>query len=474
MRLVLINANREQFPDPIFPLGAAYVAGACRSQGHEVVPLDLCFESDSERALVHAIIQDRPDAVAFSFRNLDNAAYPLTRHYLDESSRLISIAREHTKAPIIAGGSAYSLMPEILLPQLGADYGISGEGEIALPLLLDALDAGKDPASVPGVFVRDGDHVTPGPPSRAWFSSGPYALAGLPSPARDLWKYRRYSRRGGMGNIQTKRGCVFKCRYCTYPLLEGNKIRMRPPSDVADEMQDLIERFGERYLFIVDSVFNSPPQHAEAICDEILKRNLRISWTCYASPAFLNESVVRKMAAAGCRGVEIGSDSAENGMLREWGKSFTADQVVRATQWCRHAGINTCHTLIFGGPGETPESVRETCRAIDTCRPTAVVAMAGVRVYPGTPLAAACEADGVLPAGQSYSDPVFYIAPEVRDFLFPFLESFARARGNWVLPGLVPPVEPITQRLIRAIGYKPPLWHLLRYGVFKDRIYRDR
>ena len=474
MRLLLISANREHFPDPVFPLGAAYVAGACRDRGHAVRTLDLCFEPDPERALVQSIVQDRPDTVALSFRNLDNAAYPLTRHYLNEACRLVSTARNYTKAPIIAGGSAYSLMPEILLPKLGADYGVSGEGEIALPLLLDALDAGKDPSSISGVFIRDGDHVAPGSPSRAWFSSGPYALAGLPSPARDLWKYRRYSRRGGMGNIQTKRGCVFKCRYCTYPLLEGNKIRMRPPSEVADEMEDLVERFGERFLFIVDSVFNSPPQHAEAICDEILKRRIRIGWTCYASPAFLTEHLVQKMAAAGCRGVEIGSDSAENGMLREWGKSFTADQITRATECCRRAGIDTCHTLIFGGPGETPESIRETCRAIDACRPTAVVAMAGVRVYPGTPLAEACEAVGTFLDGRCYADPVFYIAPEVRDFLFSFLESFARARGNWVLPGLVPPVRPITQRLIRATGYKPPLWHLLRYGVFKDRIYRDR
>ena len=107
-------------------------------------------------------------------------------------------------------------------------------------------------------------------------------------------------------------------------------------------------------------------------------------------------------------------------------------------------------------------------------RPTAVVAMAGVRVYPGTPLADSLEAEGRFEHRPDYTEPVFYVDPGVREFLFGFLEDYARRRGNWILPGIVPPMRPIVQRLIRAAGYKAPLWHLLRYGLLKDRIYRDR
>lgn len=494
MKLLLISANREPFPDPVFPLGLAYIAQAVRLARHEIRVLDLAFVRDPLKALSEAIRTEKPACIAFSLRNLDNAAYPLTRFYLPEYQTLLRTARtvadslaNRTSLPfrpvIVVGGPAFSLMPDMVLKALDADYGVEGEGEEAFPALLSALEEGRSLTGIPGLFGRE-HRPLPAPFSGTvpleMERGKTERVKPAPSdwtrmiPARDLFDLKRYGRAGGMANVQTKRGCVFQCRYCTYPVLEGSTHRLRHPESVADEIEEMVERDRIRSFFFVDSVFNLPTSHAEGVSDALIRRKLRIRWSAYASPAGLTLPLLRKMAAAGCDGLEVGSDSADSATLRSLGKGFSVDQILEVSESCRKAGIALCHSLIFGGPGETPETVENTCRTIDATRPTAVVIMAGVRLYPRTPLGDWALETGHVRDPTDFLAPNFYLDPAVRSFLLPYLERFSAARGNWILPGIVPPLRPITQRLIRFSGYKKPLWHLLRYGVFKDRVYRDR
>jgi len=488
LKLLLVSANREPFPDPVFPLGLAYVAQAVRLEGHSVRVLDLAFSRDPIKSLAEAVRKESPECVGFSFRNLDNAAYPLTRFYLPDYQELVQTARSagiaNMKPPVlVAGGPAFSLMPEMMLRALGMDYGIEGEGEEAFPALLSELEKGRSARGIPGVFCREGGLVSsPFPDAPLFgtnerfegkfkFDSGTWARI---LPARDLFELRRYVRVGGMANIQTKRGCVFRCRYCTYPVLEGTAHRLRDPESVADEIQDMAERHHIRSFFFVDSVFNIPTSHAEGISDALIRRKLSVRWCAYASPAGLTPSLLLKMAASGCDGLEIGSDSADSATLSSLGKGFSRDQILDVSESCQKAGIALCHSLIFGGPGETPETVENTCRTIDATHPTAVVVMAGIRLYPRTPLGDWSLKEGIVADEKMFLNPIFYIDPGVRSFLIPYLEKFAADRGNWILPGIVPPFRPITQQIIRFAGYKKPLWHLLKYGFFKNRVYRDR
>jgi len=483
VKVLLVSANRESFPDPVFPLGAAYAAAAVRKAGHRISVLDLAFVRDPEKTLSASILRENADLVAFSLRNLDNAAYPLTRFYLPYYRSLLRTAREtvsrtsRSKAPLVVGGSAVGLMPAAVVKSLGADYGVAGESEESFPALLEALEGGCSPLGIPGVVVGEEGGgsgtpllfpvlpVSPEVEGRDWTRM---------TPARDLFDLSRYVRVGGMANIQTKRGCAFRCRYCTYPLLEGRDHRLRDPDSVADEIEDLVERNGVRSFFFVDSVFNLPASHAEAISQALINRKIRIRWSAYASPAGLTRGLLETMAAAGCDGLEMGSDSADEATLETLGKGFSPDRILEVAEDCRKVGIPICHSLIFGGPGETPETVRHTCRRIDGTRPMAVVAMAGVRLYPGTPLGDWALSSGLMKSGDDFLEPFFFIEPGVRSFLIPYLESFSAARGNWILPGVVPPLAPTTQRVIRFLGYRKPLWHLLKYGVFKNRVYRDR
>ncbi|VAW50429.1 Radical SAM domain protein [hydrothermal vent metagenome] len=466
MRVLLVSANREHLPDPIFPLGLAYIAAAVTKAGHEIDVADLCFGRNPLDELRTQVTRYQPDVIGLSLRNVDNAAYPLTVDYLKLHREVVDVLHAVSNAPVVLGGSGFSILPQAYMQELDGDWGIAGEGERAFVELLYALKQGLDPSAIVGVVPPIVSSATenkttsslPILPQRPknWSKDGSEYL----HPLRTAFDYARYIRRGGTGNIQTKRGCVFKCSYCTYPLLEGNRFRARDAVDVVDEIEKLQTDYGEHPIFFVDSILNFPRGHVEAICEEILQRKLKLRWSCYATPIKLDQHQADLMAAAGCEGIELGTDAVDDEQLARLGKSFDAEIAKRANRYCMNAGLKVCQTIIFGGPGETEKSVRTTCKALRKMKPTAVVAMTGVRLYPGTPLTTSLIEEGKVAENEIGLLPTFYIDPAVVDFLPGFLQQQAYETGNWVLPGLVEPIQPASQRFLRKLGVAGPLWRL--------------
>ena len=480
MRILLVSANREHLPDPIFPLGLAYVAAAVKKAGYEVDVADLCFGRHPLKQLRVQVARFQPQVIGLSLRNVDNAAYPLTVDYLALHREVVNTLHDASNAPVVLGGSGFSILPQAYMHELGGDWGIAGEGERTFVALLRALEQGHDPSTIAGV-ISSTSSTMPffSRTSIANIASGPAIQAQRPAnwsenlqPLRDPFDYARYIRRGGTGNIQTKRGCVFKCSYCTYPLLEGNRFRARDAVDVVDEIEKLQQDYGPHPIFFVDSILNFPRGHVEAICEEILRRKLNLRWSCYATPIKLDRHQAQLMADAGCEGIELGSDAVDDGQLSRLGKSFNAEIAERANRYCLEAGLKVCQTIIFGAPGESEDSVRATCRALRKMKPTAVVAMTGVRLYPDTPLSLSLIEQGSLQAEDICLLPTFYIEPAVADFLPGFLRQQAYEAGNWVLPGLVEPILPVSQRVLRALGVSGPLWRLFQ-KPWIQRIYRN-
>src|SRR5262249_26128576 len=148
----------------------------------------------------------------------------------------------------------------------GADYGIVGEGETSLVALVAALERETDFSKIPGLVFRKKGRAMLNPPAPDFTSSD---LCSEDWPPAVVSHYLKSS---GTLNLQTQRGCAFRCCYCTYPVIEGPKHRRRPGSVVAEEMERL-QRMGAKYVFIVDSVFNSSPAHVTDVCQTILGRN---------------------------------------------------------------------------------------------------------------------------------------------------------------------------------------------------------
>jgi radical SAM superfamily enzyme YgiQ (UPF0313 family) len=440
MKILLISPNREHLPDPAFPLGLAYIASALMGHGHAVRVLDLCFADEPEHAIAADIAGFRPEVIGMSLRNIDDVAYPKKHSYLRDYQSAISAARRHTSVPIVLGGSGFTIMPGEFMKALGADYGITGEGERVFPQLLKDISSGK--RIVKGCIIH----------SRRRIASIDETV-----PDRGLFDTSSYYHLGGMLNIQTKRGCPFRCVYCTYPKVEGRKVRMRDPVAVADELADVVERTGARHFFFVDSIFNYPVAHAAAVCGEIIRRNLDIRWSCYANPAYMTGELADAMVRAGCTGVEFGTDSLEDTVLRKLGKSFTYSKARKASDICRERGLKFCHFVFAGAPGDTDAAVRITLERLEELQPDAAVIMAGIRIFPGTVLADMARQD--LGLSDPGLEPVFYLSPHVRDY--DRIKDEVSKKRAWIMPGFEINIHARLQRKLREHGIKGSLWEEL-------------
>ncbi len=452
MKVLLLSPNTEFLPDPIFPLGLAYIAAALNKRGDDCQILDLCFVEDINAAITEHIKACQPDLVGLSLRNLDNVSYPNYLSYLPFYREVVNVIRQQTASRIIVGGSAFSLMPQEIFDYLDVDFGIVGEGEAAIIKLLDDIEqADQRGKPLKPCIIRDCDVGIV------------QKLDEFPVPDRSKIDSAAYLKLGGMGNIQTKRGCPFNCIYCTYPIIEGRHVRLRSPKHICDEIESLIDS-GIKHLFIVDNEFNYPVEHAQFVCHEIIRRRLRIKWSGYANPKFIQPKLVELMRESGCTGIEFGSDAANPLMLKNMGKAFTLEEMIRASEICHQFNLSFCHSLLIGGPGETMQTVKQTLDAIVAMSPTAVVCMVGIRVFPGTQLFEIAVKEGVLKPEDDLLEPFFYLSPAIADKILPFVKRFSKEHPTWIFPGMGINIDRALQRKIRRLGARGPLWEYMRMG----------
>lgn len=410
--VALVNAN--VIKPAVAPLGIEHLAEACRRQGVDVEVIDLCFEPDPHRAL-RQHLQAEPELVGVSLRNTDNC-YLLSSHsFIPDLQEVVSTIRSATSAPIVLGGAGFSVAPEAVLTAVGADYGIVGDGERTLPLLLEAVRGRRPPSEVPGLVWSDGEMHANAP---AWPS-----LEDVPLQ-RDSIDIESYFRHGGQVGLETKRGCDRRCIYCADPLSKGRMLREHSPAAVADEVENLLGR-GCDVFHICDSEFNIPQEHARAVCEELIARGLgdRIRWYGYLAPKPFSDDLAAAMRRAGCRGIDFGADSGSEEMLRTLGRDFAPEDTADAVRACRAQGIAVMLDLLVGGPGETRESARRSIDMARACDPSCVGISLGVRIYPGTGMAALIARQGPMdqnPAlwghtadNESLLEPVFYLSPEL-------------------------------------------------------------
>jgi radical SAM superfamily enzyme YgiQ (UPF0313 family) len=463
MRIAFVSANREKLPDPVTPIGLLYVI-ASLPRGHRTELWDLCFEDDPLAHVERRLDRFHPDLVAVGLRNIQCGDYSGYRHNLEYYRSLIRRIRERSRARIVLGGGGFSVMPRELMEYLRPDFGIAGEGEAAFARLVTALEAHSPP---PG-DAREGNgngaarHAHAGVAAGEsierelgeignlhYFRSGELrsvpsrefaALDSLPRPDRGLIDARYYAE-SGIDAIQTKRGCPLRCDYCTYPLIEGRSIRQREPSLVVDEMLAAIAQRPEiNHFFIVDSVFNLPPAHAKAVCREMIRRRVAMPWTCYANPIGFDRELAELMRAAGCAGVEIGSDSGVDAVLPRLKKGFLTDRIEAVHEHCTAAGLADCHTFILGTSGETLADVRQTLDFCVRLAPAAAIFMIWTEEY---------EALSPVLAEQRRA---------FREQIVALMERMAARRPQWIIPSLARNYDERIFKLLRRRGLTGPLW----------------
>ncbi|MDZ7668582.1 MAG: radical SAM protein [Gammaproteobacteria bacterium] len=444
MRIAFVSGNREKLPDAVVPLGLLYVM-ASTPDHHEKHLVDLCFESDPQQALKERLTTLAPDLVALGMRNIQNNDYSGINDNVAYYAGLVAAVREVSRAPVVLGGSGFSVMPAELMRRLGADYGISGEGEEAFPRLLAALDQ-PQPDMAGLTAIGNLHRAEPGRVVSNSAGKGFLDMNSLPVPDRRLADPRYYERYA-TDAIQTKRGCPLLCDYCTYPVIEGRVGRARRPAAVVDEMfLALQQQPATQHFFVVDSVFNLPRTHAKNVCRELIARNWQVPWTCYANPLGFDQEMADLARQAGCAGMEIGSDSGVDHVLKRLRKGFTTEDIRRIHRLCSHAGLPDCHTFILGTEGETMDDVRRTLDFAMELDPFSAIIMMWVDDF-----------EALDPALRRER-------MKLRDDITELLWSRKDHYPHWSIPPLGINFDERLFDILRRQGLHGPLWQHVRKG----------
>ena len=383
------------------PLGLAYIAAVLERAGHQVTLTDCAVEGMRLTDLTVAARQLWPDVVGVTS----------TTPYWDQAQATGKLLRRVLPDRcFVIGGPHLNANPQLLLENPEFSLGVRGEGEAAMLEIVQAIEAGKDPAEVPGVVSAQGGELL-------FAEARPLLedLDRLPFPARHLLPIHRYR---PLPNDEyalpktaaiTSRGCPFMCSFCAKHT-HGARYRAYSPARVVEELHHLEDRYGIRDIAFVDSTFMPTRKRILACLDAMEADPPRASWTCSCRANVLDEEIVRRMRAMGCWRVRIGIESGNAGVLKSIRKGVTKEQCDYAVRTAAAAGLQVKAFFMVGHIHDTPETVEETIR-FATSLPLKDVTVQINTPLPGTGQYEEARVHGSLDEGDtsrySFFEPVY-------------------------------------------------------------------
>jgi lipid biosynthesis B12-binding/radical SAM protein len=447
MKVLLISSNIANTPYSVYPLGLSMVASSLHKAGHEVRQFDYLAVGRSIEALLDEIREFTPEIIGISIRNIDNVNLLHEQRYIDAVKTIVKEAHNASPARIILGGSGFSIMPEAILRETGADYGIFGEGEV---LLVDFVDK-----------AAKGDY----PQDKILCSQTRLSSSEIPSAHYDSRIMDFYLQSGNVASVQTKRGCVYSCAYCSYPFLEGDQLRPREAKIVVDDIETLLNKHKAKYIFFTDSLFNDKQGHYLSVLKEMKSRGIVVPWSAFFRPERFKQEELSLMKETGLAAVEIGADAPTDATLKGLGKYFSFADVIACNDLFSEYKISTAHYFMFGCPGETKDTVLEGIENIKSLKKTVSFIFMGIRILPHTPLAKLAISEGIISSGQDLLEPVYYLAPGIeRKWLEETLTKAFSGIRNCVFP---PDVLDNSLAFLHKLGYSGSLWEMLIPGNSK-------
>lgn len=335
------------------PLGIIYLGAIVREAGLPVECLDERVSTEEE---VKAAIA-RNDIVGFS---------ALTPH-VGRAIRWAEYAKKQGKK-VMMGGPHATVDPHTFLDSGHFDLVVRGEAEDAIVPVIKHFDDPEALGEILGLdfFDREGRKVHT--PDRPLIKGS--ELDRIPFPAWDMLPFERYTalNRERLFYIFTSRGCPFRCIYCQKELT-GRGFRTRSVKNIVDELELIVERYQPGNVLFIDELFTCQKKRVYAICDEIIRRGLKLNWACETRVDMIDYEMAVKMREAGCRRLYFGVETGSQRSLDTLKKDCKAYKIVEALRTVRRAGIWTKVFLIVGTPGETIEDIRETERVMRLAMP---------------------------------------------------------------------------------------------------------
>lgn len=369
------------------PLSELYAATHARQEGLDVGFLDAQSQPKKYQELLNSQLKDVLAVVIMSS----------TQSFRRDVETLREIKKINPKVSGILFGSHATFMPDYCLRESEVDFVVQKEAEESLRQLLGALLRNEPVTDIEGIGFQDAGGKPHVNPQRKFMD-----MDDLPIPDRSLLPsgvdyFNPAVKRVPYTTMITSRGCPARCNFCTAPFFYGNKARMRSAENVLAELREVI-RLGYKEVFFRDETFTAYKVRNRKICEAMIKEKMNITWIANARVNTVDYETMALMKEAGCHLIKFGVETGSDAILQNYQKGTTCAQAEEAFRLAHKVGIDTHAHVVFGGPGETPETIEQTIEFVKKLDPT--TASFGILTpYPGTPL----------------FDKVAEIRPEIRD-----------------------------------------------------------
>ena len=388
-----------------YPIYLSYTVAVVEKAGFEVSFIDAIMDELSIEAFAQQVQEIGPRLT------LIETSTP-SIHFELETAAAIKRASPGTFVALLGSHVTY-FDKEMVTENPAVDAVIRGEFEYTAADLARALQANGDPETssghglsrVLGLTYRDADGNVRANPDRSLFEP----LDEMPFPARHIvqgGEYRAGIYSGGHPTAMvSSRGCPYRCTFCLWPdILYGHRFRARSAENVVDEIEEAVRLYGHDEIYFDDDTFTIDHQRVMDICHLIQERGLEkeVEWIAQCRVDTVDREMLEAMKAANCGYILFGVESGSPQMLKKMKKGITLDQVRKAFELTREVGIRTQAFFLFGMPGETQQTIRETiefAKEINASSTQFAVAIP----HPGTALYEECKSNGWL-TSDSWAD----------------------------------------------------------------------
>ncbi len=180
--------------------------------------------------------------------------------------------------------------------------------------------------------------------------------------------------------VNTSRGCIHNCIFCVASIFYGKKVRYRSIPSIIREIKDhVIGKFGVRYIWFYADDFTYSIEFVKELCRAIIENKIEITWWTNTRVDKPDVEMFRLMKKAGCFMLSIGGESGNETILKNIKKGTRPEFIKNTVDILRRVGINSLVYFLFGLPGETRETIRETIDFAKRINPDYV------EFYPATP-----------------------------------------------------------------------------------------
>lgn len=363
MRVVVCNRLTEY-------LGVEIISALLKEAGHEV---KLVFEPDVLTAgfvrALPAALREGIDSAERTARRVvaaepDLVLFPSEINSFDWCARVSAAVKKRRPAIwTLHGGFHTTSTPEECIARDGVDMICQGEGDHAVPELVEALARGADHRAIANIWVKDPDGTIHRNEPRPLIKD----LDSLPYPDKDLY----YDELPGLQReymCVASRGCHWACSFCFYTTLydlygQDGFLRARSPSHVIGELEVALEKYDMKYVVFHDDIFPTSLKWLKEFAP-LYKEKIGLPFSCITHPQLMREEVADLLGDMGCKYVIMGSQTVNESSRQPEviNRTESSEEIAAAVRRLKKWGIFVLLDHIFGIPGETLEDQEEALR----------------------------------------------------------------------------------------------------------------